>query len=441
MQAPWVAAIFLKLPDTSPPQWKFLCSGTITSYFTVMTSARCILPRILGPRLSLRPHHIRYADLQVVAGLPTTDYASKDEHTQFGTVGQIRDTFEWNSSGDTPDRDLAVIRLRNRLNTTTPYVKAVSLFETSGTLLEAKETRSGETLLLAGYENPDLNFGVKTRSQQDKGSPLKVHSVTITDVTTCIDRHTENYPTYYFNVLCATTPKKSSVIPCNYQGSGLVKKVKDAAGSESYYLFGVYSSNSALAKSEGTLVDKNQKTPPPCSSSDIIFVSRYSQLDRWALSSQFCDNDLAICKNDRCRPWEDLCNGQMDCEDGSDENEKMCFHQNRECGKDKFRCAYGACIDGQLACDSITDCKDGSDEDATFVCKGRSFNATGPSETCEGIKSQETVTAHCSHDQRPGLLPCQDRVPIGTKAVLRSKEIVVTCGRDGKWSRSTRLTC
>lgn len=438
--APWTAAIFRKATDKTS-EWEFLCSGTITGPSTIITSARCLMPRVFGPKLSTRPHHIRYLDLQVVAGLLTTDLSSKDQYTQFGIVGQIRDVYEQESSGDTPEGDLAGIRLTNKLNFSTPYIKQVALLERPGTLLEANETKPGEILLVAGYENPSAG-GVKTRAQQDRGSSLKLTQVTIESTAACIDRYVAAYPTYYFNALCGQTLKKSDVIPCHFQGSGLVKMVRDATGDVTYYLFGVYSSNSALATTEGTLVDKNKMAPPPCTSSDIIFFFKYAQLGRWAISNNFCDSDLAMCKNDRCRPWVDLCSAEEECEDGSDEVEKICFNQAPDCAKDKskFRCTYGVCIDKKLACDGIKDCKDGSDEDTNGVCKGKTIPLNTNNSTCEGIKTQQSVAAYCSHPGRKGL-SCSDPVPLGTTAVLRSNEIVVNCKRDGKWSRSTRLTC
>ncbi|CAL8091444.1 unnamed protein product [Orchesella dallaii] len=436
LKAPWTAAIFRKVADTKD-KWEFICSGTITGRYTVITSARCLIPRVSGPKFSSRPHHLRYSDLQVVAGLPTNDLVSKDQFTQIGIVGQIRDIYDSNN-GDTPERDIAALRLTNVLNFTTPYVKEVLLLEKSGTLLEAKETKPGETLMISGYEK--ARGGVQTRTQSKTGSPLKVSEVKIEEIGKCIERYTEAYPTFYFNALCGAPVEKTDIIPCNYEGSGLVKKVKDATGSESYYLFGVYSSNTALAKSEGTLVSKNDIVPGPCTASDLIFFSKYSQEGRWATSNNFCDNALAMCENGKCRPWSDLCNGQQDCEDGSDEKEKTCFNQN-VCGKEQFKCGYGACIEKKLTCDGVRDCKDGSDEDKNGACKGRSAPASAAGATCEGIKSQEAVTAHCSHPDRKGLIPCNESVPIGTSAVLRRTEIIVKCERAGKWSRSTRLTC
>ncbi|ODM92703.1 Inactive serine protease PAMR1 [Orchesella cincta] len=247
LKAPWTAAIFRKV-DSSKDQWEFICSGAITGRYTVITSARCVIPRVSGPKFSSRPHHIRYSDLQVVVGLPTSDLASKDQYTQFGTVGQIRDIYDPNN-GDTPEGDIAVIRLKNVLNLSTPYVKEVQLLEKPGTLMEAKETKSGEILQLSGYEK--ARNGVQTRAQSKSSSPLKVSEIKIEEVGKCIEHYTAAYPTFYFNALCGVAVKKSDIIPCYYEGSGLVKKVKDASGAESYHLFGVYSSNTAWQSLKG----------------------------------------------------------------------------------------------------------------------------------------------------------------------------------------------
>ena len=59
----------------------------------------------------------------------------------------------------------------------------------------------------------------------------------------------------------------------------------------------------------------------------------------------------------------DLCNGETDCDDGSDELNAIC------CTDSSFKCqASGRCISSKYKCDGVSDCDDESDEQN---CPGR----------------------------------------------------------------------
>nr|CAD7398144.1 unnamed protein product [Timema poppensis] len=56
-----------------------------------------------------------------------------------------------------------------------------------------------------------------------------------------------------------------------------------------------------------------------------------------------------------------VCDGAMDCPDGSDEVRPLCKHISCPVLR-SFQCMYGACVSKTVVCDGKLDCADGSDE-------------------------------------------------------------------------------
>lgn len=70
--------------------------------------------------------------------------------------------------------------------------------------------------------------------------------------------------------------------------------------------------------------------------------------------------DKHRCRSGECIDHEKVCDGNVDCQDGSDEEEGICLKIHCPRG---FRCRYGACVSKDARCNTIVDCADGSDED------------------------------------------------------------------------------
>ncbi|XP_076032414.1 uncharacterized protein LOC143020142 [Oratosquilla oratoria] len=94
-----------------------------------------------------------------------------------------------------------------------------------------------------------------------------------------------------------------------------------------------------------------------------------------------CEFDQVLCQSQdekgcHCIPSDHICDGDLDCPDGKDEED--CHTQCTS-----FRCPNGHCLDENFVCDGIQDCSDGADE---LACKGQNgpgradFNGkcTGP---------------------------------------------------------------
>ncbi|KAH8289059.1 hypothetical protein KR054_008100, partial [Drosophila jambulina] len=80
-----------------------------------------------------------------------------------------------------------------------------------------------------------------------------------------------------------------------------------------------------------------------------------------------CDDTQFECDNGNCISSYDVCNGDKNCPDGSDETAMTCISQREQCNKPFFQCTYGACVIGTAACNNIQECADGSDE-TRFRC-------------------------------------------------------------------------
>lgn len=85
-----------------------------------------------------------------------------------------------------------------------------------------------------------------------------------------------------------------------------------------------------------------------------------------------CTDREWTCNSGQCIASDELCDGNPDCQDGSDETADVCIQQS--CPSFAFRCTYGACLPSSAKCNGINECADNSDE-LSSLCSNNGLNS------------------------------------------------------------------
>ncbi|ERE74788.1 low-density lipoprotein receptor precursor [Cricetulus griseus] len=84
--------------------------------------------------------------------------------------------------------------------------------------------------------------------------------------------------------------------------------------------------------------------------------------DEQGCAPKTCSQDEFRCQDGKCISQKFVCDQDQDCVDGSDEAHCQAATLTATCRPDEFQCADGTCIHGSRQCDREYDCKDMSDE-------------------------------------------------------------------------------
>uniref|UniRef100_A0A8C3AUL6 Si:dkey-88l16.3 n=1 Tax=Cyclopterus lumpus TaxID=8103 RepID=A0A8C3AUL6_CYCLU len=140
-----------------------------------------------------------------------------------------------------------------------------------------------------------------------------------------------------------------------------------------------------------------------------LFVSSTDALDTSSAPLR-CRQGFKPCKDGlECVMYSHVCDGERDCQDGSDE--EGCA---LECKAGEFRCAHGKrCIPPEQVCDGQSDCQDRSDEmdcstltdgchrhcDNNTRCIPETFLCDGERDCADGSDEEKCGVVVCSLDQ------------------------------------------
>ena len=108
-----------------------------------------------------------------------------------------------------------------------------------------------------------------------------------------------------------------------------------------------------------------------------------------------CTGEQFKCRTGRCIRARWRCDGDFDCEDGSDESECESKPET-ECQSGTFRCRDGFCVPLAQVCNGAPNCPDGSDEDTNSTCIADTLPCQENGLPCQHLCVATTSGHHCA---------------------------------------------
>ncbi|XP_022219482.1 modular serine protease-like [Drosophila obscura] len=154
-----------------------------------------------------------------------------------------------------------------------------------------------------------------------------------------------------------------------------------------------------------------------CVENEDVFEDLYNDLEGE------CE-DKFNCK-EKCLDWSQVCDGQVDCRDGNDENSTLC--STIDCPYPAFRCLYGGCITDAALCNHIPDCYDASDELPAICLHKMDQDPTTRDDDEQSASPQIWEVKHCKLEDLSGALIAENYVGSTTycsNATVRDQSVV-----------------
>ncbi|GBP33259.1 Modular serine protease [Eumeta japonica] len=370
---PWHVGVYSK----SGTAYSLICSGSIISpvlVISVAISCNQLCERVehvgppgraeksrADPTVSLEPADCFWSETEKL--LPASVFAI--------AAGKLYRDWDDPRDNDAQKRNISEIRIHPSYEGKKGdyrYDIAIVFFTTA--FVYNKEVRPVCIDYDQDLERSQLHTGsgeILTWSEKVNGTskPVDVAYLKYVDGTQCLFNVPRSFVRYLTTDKFCAENERGSKLCKDDKGGGLVfeEGYKGLFLKPRYYLRGLVSTSPPS--------DAECSTFPATTFGWIYAYRDFIQEQLTAIGKQ-----LFQCGDGNVIPANNLCDGVVNCADGSDETSSACA--GTVCPKELFKCAYGGCLNAAF-CDGKQECIDGSDEDkATCDRQGddTSYNVT-----------------------------------------------------------------